>query len=172
LRDHPFEFSADVYLASTYASITVKGRNAVHARALFGELKQELERHKYEFSWAARLFHRGPEIAIVTIASVLLFWLWLVIVFLLVAPPLPRWASLPAYSLLLSLASCFVLLLNSPLKKAFPVVRFEGHFLDSGRRTRTILKWLLAAIIIPPILAALRLSSFFSKVLNIFSLGK
>ena len=79
---------ASVRLSPTHASLTIVGENAIHARHLFSELEQELERHKYEFSWASRLFHRVPEMAFTTPALLVLCWLWLFLVRTLSVAPL------------------------------------------------------------------------------------
>jgi hypothetical protein len=166
--------SARVFLSPTRASLTVVGETAIHASGLFSELKQELERHRYEFSWASRLLYRVPETVFTWAALALACWLWLFLIRQLVAPlPLQRIAELRIVSevsitlLILLGPSIFGgLILGAQLDKAFPPVRFTGHFLDSSSRVRTILKRLWWAIIIPPIAFALRAA--FPTLSNIF----
>jgi hypothetical protein len=62
------------------------------------------------------------------------------------------WQPVVAYAFVLPIAGTLLgNILHSQLQKAFPAVRFEGHFFDTSRRPRVILKW-ATSVIVPIIL--------------------
>jgi hypothetical protein len=142
--------STRLSLSPSYATLEGDGKNGVQTRALFIQMKEEIDRHKYDYSWIAKWIRHGVSIPI----TYLLFFL---VLLLLIAPPWTwEWAKVRVLVLLLyiilfvSLLIAFVF--HTLLKKAFPSVRFEGHFFDSSRRVRSVLKWCLSAVVVPILL--------------------
>jgi hypothetical protein len=144
------EASTRLSLSPSYATLNVDGKNGVQTRALFIQMKEEIDRHKYDYSWIAKWIRHGVSIPIICLLPFL-------VLLLLIAPPWTwEWAKVRVLALLVDILLLVSLLIgfvfHTLLKEAFPSVRFEGHFLDSSRRVRSGLKWSLSAVVLPILL--------------------
>jgi hypothetical protein len=141
---------ASIRLLPAFASLEVSAPSDLDllARALFSELEAELKRRAYDFSWIARWINGlegyGVNLGVgVTFAAI---WMLLgaAVAFALGDSPRQR-SGLSDWLLAVPIAFGLIVV----LVKAFPGVRFTGHFLDSSQRVRRVLYVATFSILVP-----------------------
>jgi len=132
----PGRFYFSIRLGHDSASLSVESdsEETLRAGVLFNQFKDQLKLRAYEFSWFARLI---KSLAACLVVAFVTF-------FLLDAVGLRNFNVITAIVMANAAISVF---LPFQLQKAFPVVRFEGQFLDSSRLWRRIFSVTISLVV-------------------------